>query len=112
MAELGFDPQSDDAPYAGVAQRELNSAISHPIPTVLIEDQYRTKEVVCGFAPDGQILIKKRGFKWRNTSLFDQKWCLMKTSSFFDQKMPEIVAKFDQILIKIDHPEQNRTLPL
>ena len=23
--------------------------------------------------------------------------------------MPEIVAKFDQILIKIDHPEQNRS---
>ena len=45
---------------------------------------------------DGQILIKKRGFNWRNTSLFDQKWCLMKNSSFLDQKMPEIVANFDQ----------------
>ena len=74
--------------------------------------QYRTKEVSGVFAPDGQILIKKRGSKWRNTSLFDQKWCLMKNSSFFDQKMPEIVAKFDQILIKIDHPEQKRGLPL
>ena len=72
----------------------------------------RTKEVFPVFAPDGQILIKKRGFKWRNTSLFDQKWCLMKNSSFLDQKMPEIVAKFDQILIKIDHPEQKRPIPL
>jgi len=57
-------------------------------------------------------LIKKRSFKWRNTSLFDQKWGLMKNSSFLDQKMPEIVAKFDQILIKIDHPEQKRRIPL
>ena len=38
------------------------------------------------------------GFKWRNTSRFDQKWCLMKNSSLSDQKMPEIVAKFDQVI--------------
>ena len=30
----------------------------------------------------------------------------------FDPKMPEIIAKFDQILIKIDHPEQKRGIPL
>ena len=36
----------------------------------------------------------------------------MKNSSFLDQKMPEIVAKFDQFLIKIDHPEQKRGIPL